>query len=56
MDNACSLREFAADMIGNVPLRDEMHRFIPAMTSIARGNEMRSVDVTLRPAAEALQI
>ena len=56
MDNACSLREFAADVIGNVSLSDEMHRFIPAMTSIVRGNETRSVGVTLRPAPEALQI
>ena len=34
-DNGCSLKAFRADVIKNVPLYSEMHRFIPAMTSIA---------------------
>ena len=34
-DNGCSLKAFRADIIKHVPLYSEMHRFIPAMTSIA---------------------
>jgi len=34
-DNGCSLKAFRADMIKQVPLYSEMHRFIPAMASIA---------------------
>ena len=34
-DNGCSLKAFRAGLIKNVPLYSEMHRFIPAMTSIA---------------------
>lgn len=34
-DNGCSLKGFRAEVIKNVPLYSEMHRFIPAMTSIA---------------------
>ena len=34
-DNGCSLKGFRAGVIKNVPLYSEMHRFIPAMTSIA---------------------
>ena len=34
-DNGCSLKAFRADLIKNVPLYSEMHRFIPAMTSLA---------------------
>ena len=34
-DNGCSLKAFRADVIKNVPLYSEMHRFIPAMASIA---------------------
>lgn len=34
-DNGCSLKGFRAGIIKNVPLYSEMHRFIPAMTSIA---------------------
>jgi glycosyltransferase involved in cell wall biosynthesis len=33
-DNGCSLKAFRADVIKQVPLYNEMHRFIPAMTSI----------------------
>lgn len=34
-DNGCSLKAYRADVIKNVPLYSEMHRFIPAMASIA---------------------
>ena len=34
-DNGCSLKAYRAATIKNVPLYNEMHRFIPAMASIA---------------------
>ena len=34
-DNGCSLKAYRADVIKQVPLYSEMHRFIPAMASIA---------------------
>ncbi len=34
-DTGCSLKGFRADVIKQVPLYSEMHRFIPAMASIA---------------------
>lgn len=34
-DNGCSLKAFRSKVIKNVPLYSEMHRFIPAMASIA---------------------
>jgi len=34
-DNGCSLKAYRAELIKQVPLYSEMHRFIPAMTSIA---------------------
>jgi len=34
-DNGCSLKAFRASMVKQVPLYSEMHRFIPAMASIA---------------------
>ena len=34
-DNGCSLKAFRASLIKAVPLYSEMHRFIPAMASIA---------------------
>ena len=34
-DNGCSLKAFRARVIKNIPLYSEMHRFIPAMASIA---------------------
>ncbi len=33
-DNGCSLKAYRSAVIKNVPLYSEMHRFIPAMTSI----------------------
>lgn len=37
-DNGCSLKAYRAEMIKNIPLYSEMHRFIPAMASIAGAN------------------
>ena len=34
-DNGCSLKAFRADVIKSIPLYNEMHRFIPAMASVA---------------------
>ena len=34
-DNGCSLKAFRASVIKGIPLYSEMHRFIPAMASIA---------------------
>jgi glycosyltransferase involved in cell wall biosynthesis len=34
-DNGCSLKAYRADVIKRIPLYSEMHRFIPAMTSLA---------------------
>lgn len=34
-DNGCSLKAYRADVIKQIPLYAEMHRFIPAMTSLA---------------------
>lgn len=34
-DNGCSLKAYRADLIKRIPLYSEMHRFIPAMASIA---------------------
>jgi glycosyltransferase involved in cell wall biosynthesis len=33
-DNGCSLKAYRADIVKNVPLYSEMHRFIPAMLSL----------------------
>jgi glycosyltransferase involved in cell wall biosynthesis len=35
-DNGCSLKAYRADLIKRIPLYSEMHRFIPAMSSLAR--------------------
>ena len=34
-DNGCSLKAYRADLIKKIPLYNEMHRFIPAMASLA---------------------
>jgi len=34
-DNGCSLKAYRADIIKKIPLYSEMHRFIPAMASLA---------------------
>jgi glycosyltransferase involved in cell wall biosynthesis len=37
-DNGCSLKAYRASLIKKIPLYSEMHRFIPAMASIAGPN------------------
>jgi glycosyltransferase involved in cell wall biosynthesis len=37
-DNGCSLKAYRSDLIKAIPLYSEMHRFIPAMASIAGSN------------------
>lgn len=44
-DNGCSLKAYRADLIQRVPLYSEMHRFIPAMSSIAGA---RMVEIKVR--------
>lgn len=43
-DNGCSLKAYKADVIKKIPLYSEMHRFIPAMTSLA-GTKIAEVKV-----------
>jgi hypothetical protein len=44
-DNGCSLKLYRASVIKRVPLYAEMHRFIPAMASLA-GARVKEVAVT----------
>jgi len=46
-DNGCSLKAYRADVIKHVPLYSEMHRFIPAMASIA-GSKIAEIKVNHR--------
>jgi glycosyltransferase involved in cell wall biosynthesis len=43
-DNGCSLKAYKAGVIKKIPLYSEMHRFIPAMTSLA-GTRIAEVKV-----------
>ena len=43
-DNGCSLKAYKADVIKKIPLYSEMHRFIPAMSSLA-GTRIAEVKV-----------
>jgi glycosyltransferase involved in cell wall biosynthesis len=43
-DNGCSLKAYRANVIKKIPLYSEMHRFIPAMTSLA-GTRIAEVKV-----------
>lgn len=47
-DNGCSLKAYRADLIKNIPLYSEMHRFIPAMTSLA-GAQIAQIPVRHHP-------
>lgn len=47
-DNGCTLKAFRAELIRSVPLYGEMHRFIPAMTSIA-GCRLAEISVDHHP-------
>jgi glycosyltransferase involved in cell wall biosynthesis len=44
-DNGCSLKAYRASVIKKIPLYSEMHRFIPAMASIA-GPRIAEIKVT----------
>ncbi len=44
-DNGCSLKAYRANFIQSIPLYSEMHRFIPAMASIA-GTRIAEVKVS----------
>lgn len=43
-DNGCSLKAYRAELIKSIPLYSEMHRFIPALTSLA-GVRLKEVKV-----------
>ena len=43
-DNGCSLKAYKAEVIKNVPLYSEMHRFIPAMASLT-GSRVAEIKV-----------
>ena len=47
-DNGCSLKAFRASLIKHIPLYSEMHRFIPAMASIA-GPRIAEIKVRHHP-------
>ena len=51
-DNGCSLKAYRADLIKNIPLYNEMHRFIPAMASLAAP---RIAQIKVRHHAAALR-
>jgi glycosyltransferase involved in cell wall biosynthesis len=46
-DNGCSLKAYRAEIIKSVPLYSDMHRFIPAMTSMA-GTKVAEIKVNHR--------
>lgn len=43
-DNGCSLKAYRASIVKNIPLYSEMHRFIPAMASLA-GTKIAEIKV-----------
>lgn len=47
-DNGCSLKAYRADVIKQIPLYSEMHRFIPAMASLA-GARIAEIKVRHHP-------
>jgi glycosyltransferase involved in cell wall biosynthesis len=47
-DNGCSLKAYRADLIKAIPLYAEMHRFIPAMASLA-GARIAEIEVRHHP-------
>jgi glycosyltransferase involved in cell wall biosynthesis len=49
-DNGCSLKAYRAEIIKSVPLYSDMHRFIPAMTSLA-GTKVAEIKVNHRARA-----
>lgn len=47
-DNGCSLKAYRASIIKEIPLYSEMHRFIPAMSSLA-GSKIAEIRVQHHP-------
>jgi glycosyltransferase involved in cell wall biosynthesis len=47
-DNGCTLKAFRAELIKDLPLYAEMHRFIPALASLA-GARLAEIEVNHRP-------
>ncbi|MEZ5823245.1 MAG: hypothetical protein R3C97_00390 [Geminicoccaceae bacterium] len=47
-DNGCSLKAYRADLIKTIPLYSEMHRFIPAMSSLG-GARIAEIKVRHHP-------
>jgi len=47
-DNGCSLKAYRAELIKEIPLYAEMHRFIPAMASLA-GARIAEIEVRHHP-------
>jgi glycosyltransferase involved in cell wall biosynthesis len=47
-DNGCSLKAYRASVIKEIPLYSEMHRFIPAMSSLA-GSKIAEIKVRHHP-------
>ena len=47
-DNGCSLKAYRADVIQSIPLYSDMHRFIPAMSSLA-GTNVAQIKVNHHP-------
>lgn len=47
-DNGCSLKAYRAEMIKQIPLYGEMHRFIPAMSTVV-GARIAEIVVTHHP-------
>lgn len=47
-DNGCSLKAYRAELIKEIPLYSEMHRFIPAMSSLA-GARIAEIKVRHHP-------
>jgi glycosyltransferase involved in cell wall biosynthesis len=54
-DNGCSLKAYRASLIKAIPLYSEMHRFIPAMASIA-GHELRRSKCVITRAIRPIEI
>ena len=47
-DNGCSLKAYRANVIKSIPLYSDMHRFIPAMTTLA-GTKISEIKVSHHP-------
>ena len=47
-DSGCSLKAFNADLVRNLPLYGDMHRFIPALSRLA-GARLAEIEVNHRP-------